>query len=47
MVKQNEPPDKTADLNEITPEVDELCSILAQAVERITKNKLAKNRKQP
>ena len=47
MTKKNRQPDKTVKLNAITPDVDELCNILAQAVERITKTKPAKCKDKP
>jgi hypothetical protein len=47
MTKKNQPSDKTVELNAITPDVDELCTILAQAVERLTKAKPAKSKDKP
>lgn len=35
-----------ADLSQITPEVDELCSILAQAIERINRQQRDDKKKQ-
>ena len=47
MKKKNQPSDRTIKLNAITSDVDELCNILAQAVERITKTKPAKCKDKP
>jgi hypothetical protein len=47
MTKKNQLSDKTVELNTITPDVDELCNILAQAVERLTKVKPVKSKEKP